>query len=169
MSRRAISSVVGLVCLLAVTVVLAATVGAVAPATSTSSPTIATFEASAEPTGEIRVAHRGGDAIDPETIELHISVDGEPLAEQPPVPFFSARGFESGPTGAFNSASRTRCGTARSDRLGGIVPVDRRLVRHAGDGGDGSRRSGRALLDAVFERFESRGLEHTIGFSLVVK
>lgn len=121
MTRRALSTVVGLVCLLAVTVVLVAAVGAVAPAPSTSPPTVASFEASAEPTGDIRLTHRGGDAIDPEAIGLHISVDGEALAEQPPVPFFSARGFESAPTGAFNSASRTRwrAGETASLRIAG--------------------------------------------------
>jgi flagellin-like protein len=38
-------------------------------------------------------------------LRLDISVDGEPLAHQPPVPFFSARGFRPGPTGPFNVGS----------------------------------------------------------------
>jgi hypothetical protein len=34
-----------------------------------------------------------------------VRIDGEPLAKQPPVPFFAAAGFESGPTGPFNAAT----------------------------------------------------------------
>ena len=47
----------------------------------------------------------GGDPIDVSDVRLSVRVDGEALSEQPPVPFFSASGFEPGPTGAFNSAS----------------------------------------------------------------
>jgi len=36
---------------------------------------------------------------------VHVTVDGEALRYQPPVPFFASRGFRSGPEGAFNSAS----------------------------------------------------------------
>lgn len=121
MVQRAVSPVVGLVCLLAVTVALAATVGAIAPVTSTSSPTLTAFDVDADSNGEIRLTHHGGDSIDPDAIDLHVSVDGEPLAEQPPVPFFSASGFESAPTGAFNSASETpwRAGEAAAFRIAG--------------------------------------------------
>jgi FlaG/FlaF family flagellin (archaellin) len=49
--------------------------------------------------------HRGGDTLDVTRVELVVAVDGEPLASQPPVPFFSARGFDSGPRGPFNAAS----------------------------------------------------------------
>lgn len=121
MVQRAVSSVVGFVCLLAITVVLAAAIGAVAPVMSTSSPTVAAFEMTADSTGEIQLTHRGGNSIDPDAIELRVSVDGEPLAEQPPVPFFSAHGFESAPTGAFNSASETpwRAGEVASFRIAG--------------------------------------------------
>jgi FlaG/FlaF family flagellin (archaellin) len=52
--------------------------------------------------------HRGGDALDVRRLRLLIEVDGEPLAHQPPVPFFSARGFRSGPSGPFNSATDPR-------------------------------------------------------------
>lgn len=56
-------------------------------------------------TDRIGVVHEGGDAIDPDRLTLRITVDGDPIAHQPPVPFFAARGFISGPTGPFNSAT----------------------------------------------------------------
>jgi flagellin-like protein len=105
---RGLSPVVGVVCLLAVTVVLATIVGVSAPVTIASEPTVAAFETTVEPTGEVRLTHQAGDPIDPGELRLRISVDGEPLAEQPPVPFFSAPGFESGPGGVFNSATADR-------------------------------------------------------------
>jgi flagellin-like protein len=104
-SPRGLSPVVGVVCLVGITVVLAATVGVAVPTSIGPEPTLATFDVAAEPDGQLRVTHQGGDAIDPESIDLHVRVDGEPLTEQPPVPFFSASGFESAPTGAFNSAT----------------------------------------------------------------
>lgn len=125
MTSRGVSPVVGVVCLLAVTVVLASTIVVTVPAdaaltlSSASAPTLAFFDLTATSDGEVRVTHAGGDAIDPEALDVHVRVDGEPLADQPPVPFFSARGFESGPTGAFNSASadRWRVGETASFRI----------------------------------------------------
>lgn len=123
MSDRAVAPVVGVPILVAVTVALAAVVGAVVVGSpgAPAAPTQATFEASADSTGEIRVVHTGGDAVDPAALELTVRVDGDPLAHQPPVPFFSARGFESGPTGVFNSAARGewRAGEAASLRVAG--------------------------------------------------
>ncbi|SHG49960.1 type IV pilin [Halobaculum gomorrense] len=55
--------------------------------------------------GAITLRHRGGDAIDVRRLHVVIRVDGARLRHQPPVPFFAARGFESGPTGPFNVAS----------------------------------------------------------------
>ncbi|MGM0606577.1 MAG: type IV pilin N-terminal domain-containing protein [Halobacteriota archaeon] len=121
MTDRALSPVVGVVCLLAVTVLLAAVVGASATVQPPSSPTAASFEATAELPGEITILHRGGDTIDPTAMDLRVYIEGEPLDRQPPVPFFSARGFESGPTGPFNSATSTkwRAGEAASFTLAG--------------------------------------------------
>lgn len=53
----------------------------------------------------LRFTHESGDSLDVRSLSVWVSVDGEPLADQPPVPFFSASGFEPGPTGPFNSAS----------------------------------------------------------------
>lgn len=123
MADRAVSPAVGVVCLLAVTVLLAVAVaaGANAHVATPSVPTTASFEATAEPTGEVTVVHRGGDSIDPESIDLRIRLDDELLDRQPPVPFFSARGFESGPTGPFNSARSDpwRAGEAASLTIAG--------------------------------------------------
>lgn len=121
MADRALSPVVGTVCLLAVTVLLAAVVGASVHVAPPSDPITASFEATVEPTGEVTVLHRGGDTIDPEAIDLRIHVEGEPLERQPPVPFFSARGFESGPVGPFNSATarQWRAGEAASITIAG--------------------------------------------------
>lgn len=105
MSPRGLSPVIGVVSLLAVTVVLSAVVGLSAPAATISEPTVASFEGSAEPNGEIRLTHRAGDSINLDKLGVRIRINDEPLAEQPPVPFFSAPGFESAPGGAFNSAS----------------------------------------------------------------
>lgn len=131
MADRAVSPVVGVVCLLAVTVLLAAVVGASLGMSPPSAPTAASFEATAEPTGEIAIVHRGGDSIDPATIDLRIRVDGELLDRQPPVPFFSASGFESAPSGPFNSATteQWRAGETASLR----IAATNSPVPHPGD------------------------------------
>lgn len=105
MAPRAASSVVGVVLLTAVTVVAASAVGAAVVANPPERPPVTAFDAEADGVDEIRVTHHGSDPVDPDALRLRISVDGEPLAEQPPVPFFAARGFESGPTGPFNTAT----------------------------------------------------------------
>ena len=104
MPDRAVAPVLGVVLLVALTVVTAAAVGAAIAVDVAGETTTVTFGLEATADGELRVLHRGGDAVDPDSLRVRIRVDGEPLAEQPPVPFFSARGFESGPTGPFNSA-----------------------------------------------------------------
>jgi FlaG/FlaF family flagellin (archaellin) len=55
--------------------------------------------------GVLAFTHRGGDALDVRRLRLVVAVDGEPLADQPPVPFFAASGFRSGPTGPFNPSA----------------------------------------------------------------
>lgn len=56
----------------------------------------------------IELTHLAGDALDAEALRLTVQVAGEPLTHQPPVPFFAARGFRSGPTGPFNPAADPR-------------------------------------------------------------
>lgn len=104
MSDRAAAPVLGAVLLVALAVVTAAGVGAlvvVQPPTATPS---AAFTLSATPDGTVSVTHRGGDPVSPDRLRLWVRVDGRRLTHQPPVPFFAAEGFRSGPTGPFNRA-----------------------------------------------------------------
>lgn len=70
----------------------------------TGSPPSASLSASASG-DRIELVHRGGDRIDVQRVTVFVRVNGKPLTEQPPIPFFAAEGFRSGPTGPFNSAS----------------------------------------------------------------
>lgn len=103
---RAASSVLAVVLLVAITVVLASTVGALALSIDLLEPAPRTaFDAEVDAVADrVTVTHRGGDAVDPGRLRVRILVDGAPIAHQPPVPFFAATGFVSGPTGPFNSA-----------------------------------------------------------------
>mgnify|MGYP006269812607 FL=1 len=100
---RALTPVAG-VLLLAITVVLAASVVTVAigappePAPTTALSLSATDD-------RITITNQAGDALDADELSVRVRVDGEPLDRQPPVPFFSAKGFHPGPTGAFNAAT----------------------------------------------------------------
>ena len=92
------------VLLIAITVVLAGGVAAAAlDGPSATVPPSAVLSLSATD-DRIAIDHRGGDPIDVAAVTVRVSVDGEPLEKQPPVPFFSAAGFHPGPTGPFNSA-----------------------------------------------------------------
>jgi len=108
---RATASVVGVAVLLAITVVGAAVVGSLAlsaastAAPSTAATTVPTSLAVAVDGDRVAVTHRGGGALDVRDLRIRVVVDGEPLAHQPPVPFFSARGFHPGPRGPFNVAA----------------------------------------------------------------
>lgn len=103
---RATSPVVGVALLVALTVLAATAVGTVAFALEAPSPApTASFSLSADADSDrIALTHRGGEAIAVEQLRLVVEIDGEQLDYQPPVPFFAAEGFRSGPTGPFNSA-----------------------------------------------------------------
>ena len=118
-SARGIAPVAG-VLLLAITVVLAG--GVVTAAIDAPAEPAPTASLSLSATDDrIAVTHRGGDALDASELDLRVRVDGEPLARQPPVPFFSAAGFHPGPTGAFNAATDgdLRVGESASFRVAG--------------------------------------------------
>lgn len=110
MSDRALSPVIGVVLLLVVTVALAGVVGTVALGVSLpSAPSHAVLDLQVDAgTDRLTLVHRSGDALDVAELSLRVRIGGTPLARQPPVPFFSATGFEPGPTGPFNSASDPR-------------------------------------------------------------
>jgi len=106
--ERALSPVVGLALLVGLTVVLSATVVVAMPGEPSEPEPKASLALSADAASNtVTLIHEGGDPIDVTTINVTISVDGETLDHQPPVPFFAAVGFESGPTGAFNLAGST--------------------------------------------------------------
>jgi len=104
---RALSPVVGTVLLLAITVVLAGTVGLVVFEDAPAEPAPrATFSLDADATADrIVLTHEGGDALSTTDLTVRVRVDGQPLDHQPPVPFFASKGFHGGPTGPFNAAT----------------------------------------------------------------
>ncbi|PSP15568.1 type IV pilin [Halobacteriales archaeon QH_10_67_13] len=140
---RAASPVVGTVLLVGVVVALSVAAGAAVTATDrpTTTPPAASLALAVDATADrIAITHEGGEALAVSEIDLTVAVDGRPLAEQPPVPFFAARGFRSGPTGAFNVAGSTtlRVGEMASLRVAGtnnpeIVPGSRVTVTVATD------------------------------------
>lgn len=106
-SARAVSQLVGMALFVALTVVVAGVVGAATlqarPAEP--GPRAALTLAVDAGTDRLALAHEGGDQLAVADLRVRVSVDGVPLAHQPPVPFFVARGFRAGPTGPFNVAS----------------------------------------------------------------
>lgn len=103
---RATTPVVGAVLLIALTVVAAGGVALAVSATTADPPPTAAVETTADAgQNEIKITHRGGDTLDVTALSVRVIVEGEPLAEQPPVPFFAASGFRAGPSGPFNPAS----------------------------------------------------------------
>lgn len=117
---RAVSSVIGVVLLVALAVVLSATVLAGASVSMPESSPTASLDIAVDASADsIELSHRGGDPLDVADLDVQVRIDGEDLRHQPPVPFFAAHGFESGPEGAFNSASENtlRAGETTSFRL----------------------------------------------------
>lgn len=102
---RAVSPVVGILLLTAITLVLAGVAGVVAfeqgPGPPPSEPVELSATANAT-SGRIVVAHESGPPIDVREIEVRITVAGTRLKHQPSVPFYSATGFASFPSGPFN-------------------------------------------------------------------
>lgn len=103
---RAVSSVVGVALLIGLTVVFSMTLlGLVDTDRPAPTPT-ASLSVSADATADrIAISHEAGDELDVSELKLYITVDGKALQHQPPVPFFAADGFVSGPEGPFNTAS----------------------------------------------------------------
>lgn len=105
MSRGSVP-VVGVVLLAGLTVVVAASVGAVLATEPPETGPMVDLRLSVDAaTDGVTLRHAGGDAVPTDTLRVRIEVDGDPLEHQPPVPFFAARGFRSGPTGPFNPAT----------------------------------------------------------------
>lgn len=140
---RAASPVIGAVLLVGVVVALSVAAGASVTVTDrpTTTPPAASLTLTVDATADqIAITHEGGEPLAVSEIDLTVAVDGQHLAEQPPVPFFAAPGFRSGPTGAFNIAGSTtlRVGETASLRVAGtndpaITPDSRVTVTVATD------------------------------------
>lgn len=103
---RAVSAVVGSLLMIAITVILAAAVSATLATPPLATTPTASLSASVDgDAGMIRVTHQAGDELDVTDLDITLEISGEALQHQPPIPFFAADGFVSGPTGPFNSAS----------------------------------------------------------------
>lgn len=105
--KRAISPVVGVITLVGLTVCLVAVIaiGVGAWSLEPSAPT-AVFDLTVD--GEqstVAIEHVGGESVDVTKLSVTIAVNGDELAEQPPVPFVGASGFDGAPGGPFNSAT----------------------------------------------------------------
>ncbi|MFB6302392.1 MAG: type IV pilin [Haloferacaceae archaeon] len=108
---------VGVPVALALAAVLGTVVAAVAlGALPADRPTAALTLRADAGTDRLVVTHRAGEPLAPDRLSVHVRVDGRPLAHQPPVPFFAAEGFRSGPTGPFNS--RAAGAWTRGERAG---------------------------------------------------
>jgi len=119
---RGVTPVVGGIVLVAVTVVLALSVGAALTTPETTETPSAALSLTVDGAeGEITLTHRGGDTLDVSALTVQIEVDGTALAEQPPVPFVGADGFDGSPTGPFNAESpdEWRAGERAGVRLAG--------------------------------------------------
>ncbi|WP_313691536.1 type IV pilin N-terminal domain-containing protein [Halorarum halobium] len=119
MSSRASAPAVGIALLLLVAVGLSATVGAAAfgVAGTPADPAPVASLSLAIDDGALVFEHGGGDTLDVRTLHLRVSVANEELTHQPPIPFFAARGFVSGPTGPFNVADDPRWSAGERARV----------------------------------------------------
>jgi len=140
---RATSPVLAVAVLALVTVAAAGGVG-LALATGPAEPApVADLRLAVDASADgVSVRHAGGDTLDVDGLRVRVRIDGQPLDHQPPVPFFAARGFLSGPTGPFNPAGGTtwRAGQRATLRLArtnapSIDPGDRVTVTVAAERG----------------------------------
>lgn len=101
---RSIAPIVGVLALVALTVglgaVVAVGVSSFDPAGEPSSVVLTLSAESA--TNQVDLTHRHGETLDVTELDIVVSVAGDSLETQPPVPFFQADGFRGGPTGPFN-------------------------------------------------------------------
>lgn len=124
MSRRALTPVIGIVVLLAVTLVMAGAAGVSLfdLASLDEPPRQVSLSASADSeTNRITLTHEAGPPLDVRDLDVKVVIDGRPLFHQPPVPFTGARGFAGAPSGPFNAASDLEwsAGESASFRLAG--------------------------------------------------
>lgn len=152
-----------------------------------------TVSATATAAGTITLQHQGGPALTVTAIDVTVRVGGEPLAHQPPIPFFAATGFHGGPTGPFNSAADptwSRGETAsfsiadtnhpplapgdtvvvRIYRTGDLLAVAHTSVTGVSTSRDDRRRRPmRRPVDPMLDLGVPGRREHPVGFGLVVE
>ena len=117
-AERASVPVVGTVLLIALTVFVALVMTSTLLGVGSTAEPTPTAAIDLEVDGNtLTMSHDHGDPLNVTAISIRITVDGEPLDEQPPVPFFAASGFESGPTGPFNAASDNEWQVGRTASL----------------------------------------------------
>ena len=103
---------IGVVLLVAVTVVLAAVVGAFALGVGDAGNAPEAAITAERDGNRINLTHHSGEPLNVYELALKIFVDGEPLEKQPEVPSASMDGFRHPPTGPFNSRSADNTWTA---------------------------------------------------------
>lgn len=105
---RAASTVLGALLLTAATLVLAAVAGVAvvesSPPAHAPEPVVLSANVLVDDDGTVVVVlvHEGGPDLDVHEIDVRISVGEDRLDRQPPVPFYSAPGYASFPSGPFN-------------------------------------------------------------------
>lgn len=111
---------VAVVLVLAVTVLAAGSVVYALPSMPGDPPPKRAVAVDASSDGSVTLTLVSGPSVDVRDLDVTVTVDGEPLAHQPPVPFFAATGFVSAPTGPFNPAadSTWTVGESTSFRVG---------------------------------------------------
>ncbi|WP_336036039.1 type IV pilin [Halobacterium yunchengense] len=96
---------VAVVLLLAVTVLAAGVVAVSLPSPGGEPPAPRAVAADATSDGRVALTLLSGPAVDVDAAALRLSVNGDALRHQPPVPYFAARGFYGTPGGPFNVAA----------------------------------------------------------------
>lgn len=150
---RAVAPVVGVALLLVITVVAATAIGTavtdVEPSELADDVAVAVTADASD--NRITLRHAGGDALNVSEVSVTISVEGQDLAHQPPIPYFAAEGFVGAPTGPFNEAADPRwsAGERASLELAStneptIEPGDRVAVTLSTDETELARASARA-------------------------
>lgn len=119
-ASRAIAPIGATLFLVALTVVLGTVVAAGVPMETTEPAPQVVFSGTADG-ATVKLVHDTGEPVDVDALDVRVFVAGEPLEEQPEVPFFSTAGFAPGPTGPFNEATTDtwRAGESTSFEIAG--------------------------------------------------
>lgn len=101
MDNRAVAPVIGIVLLLALTVICAGAIALFVTGMTDlrSTPTVVIEGTVDTAENNITLVHVSGDPITVEHLDIRITIDDEPLQHQPPVQSTSATGFSTGPSG----------------------------------------------------------------------